>query len=160
MGDAPTSERLCQSNDLHGKQEAIRGDRRGRRQQIRQEFFRLAGCFFLALSLKAAIQFDHKQHALLKMKCVSCHEIGERASFPDVSKCQSCHPEFKLSGRIVPEKPVCVLPDFVFFSHARHSADCEACHKTFVAMKMKTCVDCHKANRAAVACTVCHDLSP
>jgi hypothetical protein len=26
-------------------------------------------------------------------------------------------------------------------------------------MKMKACVDCHKANHAAVTCTLCHELS-
>jgi hypothetical protein len=95
------------------------------------------------------------------MKCVSCHQIAERASFPEAQRCQPCHPEFHLAkeAKIVPEKPVCVLPDFVLFSHFKHTANCETCHKSFVAMKMKTCVDCHKTNGAAVACTVCHDLS-
>ena len=69
---------------------------------------------------------------------------------------------------IVPETPVYALPDFVFFSHAKHKMSCEACHgnvwardtvKLELNMKMKACVDCHKAKQATVACTVCHELS-
>jgi c(7)-type cytochrome triheme protein len=71
---------------------------------------------------------------------------------------------------IVPGKPVYTLPDFVFFSHARHKqkVSCNACHgnvwssetvKLELSMKMKACVDCHKSNRATVACTACHELS-
>jgi hypothetical protein len=104
------------------------------------------------------------------MKCVSCHataETAERASFPEAQKCQVCHTTFDLpkNAKITPEKPIYVLPDFVFFSHAKHVVGCAACHgddpdKPFLLMKMKACVDCHKANKAVVTCNVCHDLSP
>jgi hypothetical protein len=72
---------------------------------------------------------------------------------------------------ILPEKPIYTLPDFVIFSHARHGTakiSCETCHgsvwaadtlKQVLRMKMKACVDCHKAAHATVACTACHELS-
>jgi hypothetical protein len=72
---------------------------------------------------------------------------------------------------IVPEKPLYRLPDFAVFSHARHKTEtisCGSCHGDVWAtdvvelqlhMKMKACMDCHKANHAAVTCTVCHELS-
>ena len=95
------------------------------------------------------------------MKCVSCHEIQERADFPEAAKCQRCHPEFDLpkNKKIVPEKELTQLPSFVFFSHLKHRVDCENCHRTFVAMKMQNCIDCHTANKASVRCWICHDLS-
>ena len=117
------------------------------------------------------MQFSHTRHAPLHLKCVSCHagaESSERATFPDAQKCQGCHAALEIR----PPKPVYVLPDFVFFSHAKHAAakvGCETCHgdvwrqdptTPFLAMKMKACVDCHKTNKAAVACNLCHDLSP
>lgn len=121
--------------------------------------------------------FSHTRHAPLRLKCVSCHagaESSERASFPDAGKCQVCHTTLELpkDAKMVPEKPAYVLPDFVFFSHAKHAAakvSCETCHgdvwrqdpvMPFLAMKMKACIDCHKANKVAVACNLCHDLSP
>ncbi len=71
---------------------------------------------------------------------------------------------------IVPEKPLYTLPDFVFFSHARHKekVGCATCHgnvwagdavKLHLSMKMKACVDCHKASHATETCTACHELS-
>jgi hypothetical protein len=74
-------------------------------------------------------------------------------------------------ARVTPEKPVYVLPDFVFFSHAKHAAakiGCEKCHgdvwrqasiQAVLAMKMAACVECHKAREATIACTKCHELS-
>jgi hypothetical protein len=72
---------------------------------------------------------------------------------------------------IVPEKPLYQLPDFVFFSHARHKTQqisCATCHgdvwaddvvKAQLRMMMKACVDCHKTHHATVVCTACHELT-
>ncbi len=149
--------------------------------------FAQAGADTPAASAAAKIPFSHKRHADLKLECVYCHEkalTGERAAFPAASKCMLCHAQVakdaepitrlaalaKFKTRIVPEKPVYRLPDFVNFSHARHKSEtitCETCHgnvwtsSVIVAqlrMKMKACVDCHKANHAVVTCTVCHEL--
>ena len=133
------------------------------------------------------LPFSHKRHASLRMECVYCHSAaitGARAGFPAASKCLLCHRQIasdtaaahRLAAldadtSIVPERPVYVLPDFVIFSHARHKAgkiSCQSCHgniwagdvvKLQLNMRMKACVDCHKEYRAAVKCTVCHELS-
>jgi Class III cytochrome C family len=130
-----------------------------------------------------AVPFSHKRHAELKIECVYCHAkaaSGERAGFPAASKCMVCHREAAKDAEpirrlaalaadttIVPEKPLYVLPDFVFFSHARHKKECQTCHGNVWAgdtvtqqlqMKMKACIDCHKENHAVVTCTVCHEL--
>jgi len=129
--------------------------------------------------------FSHKRHAEMRFECSYCHEdsqTGTRAGFPAAHKCMMCHvqvakdtePIKRLAAlpadtRIVPEKPLYKLPDFVFFSHARHKSagiECAACHgdvwtEDVVALKlpmrMKACVDCHRENKAAIACTTCHE---
>ena len=132
------------------------------------------------------LPFSHKRHAALKVECAYCHEkaaAGERAGFPAASKCMVCHREVAKDTEaiqrlaalandttIVPEKPLYTLPDFVFFSHAKHKekVSCDTCHgnvwagdavKLQLSMKMKGCVDCHKSSRATVTCTACHELS-
>jgi hypothetical protein len=74
-------------------------------------------------------------------------------------------------ARVTPAKPVYVLPDFVFFSHAKHAAAkiaCNHCHgdvwrqpiiKPVLLMKMSACVDCHKSRQVTIVCTKCHELS-
>jgi len=86
------------------------------------------------------------------------------AGWPPVAQCRVCHVEmaevkFPSAGRKR------VVPDFVNFSHVRHkqAAKCESCHSSEraverVALKMKFCVDCHKSEKAATACNVCHEL--
>ena len=135
-------------------------------------------------STAEALPFSHKRHAALKVECAYCHEkaaTAERAGFPAASKCMVCHREVAKDAvpiqrlaavdkdtAIVPEKSVYQLADFVFFSHARHKVSCDSCHgnvwasdvvKQKLSMKMKACVDCHKANHATVTCTACHELS-
>ncbi|MGH9632574.1 MAG: cytochrome c3 family protein [Bryobacteraceae bacterium] len=105
------------------------------------------------------------------MKCAQCHttaEKSERAVFPDASQCRACHPEYEQ------QKPFALaritrIPDFVFFSHARHHSakvNCTACHGEVEKQEtlaqqftMKFCVDCHKAQKATITCTACHELT-
>jgi hypothetical protein len=73
-------------------------------------------------------------------------------------------------NRPVPWVRIYKLPDFVFFSHARHAAakvECEACHgpvekrdvlEREVPADMKTCVACHQDRGASAACNLCHEL--
>jgi quinoprotein glucose dehydrogenase len=131
--------------------------------------------------------FGHKRHAALKLECTSCHataSTGERAGFPTVAACMTCHktvsqgaPEIKgLAARSSADQVVSAaslyrLPDFVTFRHARHvrgTIQCSTCHgdvwnqerlQVVLPMKMKSCVDCHQSHRATVACTPCHELS-
>jgi glucose dehydrogenase len=131
--------------------------------------------------------FSHKRHAALKMACADCHRsvaTGDRAAFPAVSTCMSCHrniaadkPDIRRiaampsTQKIAPGTPVYRLPDFVFFQHSRHASngiDCTTCHgdvwrqeriQPVLAMKMKACVSCHQSRHATVVCTACHELS-
>lgn len=115
--------------------------------------------------------FSHKRHAEVQLACTFCHKgaaTGDRAGFPGWKTCATCHVE--LAERVIPSGRVYRLPDFVFFSHGKHAAGkvaCAACHgemKTqatvglFRSTKMAACVECHKENRATVACNACHEL--
>lgn len=135
---------------------------------------------------KVETTFSHKRHSDLKIECTYCHATAttaERGTFPEAEKCMTCHQVVavdspairRLAGlppteRMAPRLPVYRLPDFVFFSHARHApqATCEKCHgdvwtqesvRPVLQMRMKACVDCHQAHQATVACTACHELS-
>jgi hypothetical protein len=132
------------------------------------------------------VHFSHKQHAPLKIECVYCHltvETEERAGFPAVAKCMSCHRAVKRDSEQIrrlaalgndakpfPTHQVYAVEDFVFFSHARHhkaAIDCRKCHGVVwerdvivkeVPTTMKACIDCHKSHHAAIACNTCHEL--
>jgi hypothetical protein len=132
----------------------------------------------------APFDFSHKKHADIK-QCAFCHETattGSKASFPVQGKCMVCHAGIKRDSEaikqlaaipkdahITPEKPLYKLPEFVYFSHARHSSaniECEQCHgnvfeqdsvSLHMPMRMKACVDCHRSNAAAVTCASCHE---
>ncbi|MCS7025588.1 MAG: cytochrome c3 family protein [Bryobacteraceae bacterium] len=123
--------------------------------------------FFLAAEQG---EFSHKTHAPLRLNCTSCHEGAEssdRAGFPKLAQCQTCHRDY--AGQI-PSQRIYQLPDFVFFSHAVHAkgkAPCGDCHgdvwrqqriQLFRGVKMKDCVDCHKQRQATEGCTACHEL--
>ncbi|MBI2689077.1 MAG: cytochrome c3 family protein [Acidobacteria bacterium] len=115
--------------------------------------------------------FSHKRHASLNLECTFCHTgavTRERAGFPAWKTCHTCH-----TGKAeqpIPSQRIYKLPDFVFFSHARHATaqvDCTSCHgnvkkqakiELYRSTKMAACVDCHKENRATVVCNACHEL--
>jgi quinoprotein glucose dehydrogenase len=131
--------------------------------------------------------FQHNRHAALKIECAFCHPTavkGDRAGFPTASRCMTCHravatdrsdvkrlATLPASEKIVPASPVYRLPDFVTFRHGQHAGagiGCASCHgdvwthqqiAPVLEMKMKACVDCHRARRASVTCTKCHELS-
>jgi hypothetical protein len=115
--------------------------------------------------------FSHKTHANVNLSCTFCHKTAatsERAGFPAWKTCQTCHPQKEAQS--IPTRRVYKLPDFVFFSHAAHSAakvSCAACHGEVKeqaeitlhrSTKMAACVDCHKENNATAACNACHEL--
>jgi len=125
--------------------------------------------------------FSHRRHAVLKIGCAHCHAAAaERMTLPVASACMVCHqavkadtePIRKLAALPRDASPFAVprkLPDFVFFSHSRHTASkvsCADCHgasdapnEPRIDAKMKVCVDCHRARRTSTACTICHELS-
>jgi len=105
------------------------------------------------------------------MPCVSCHEKAEReerAGFPAVKQCKVCHVD--MVERKIPLSRVYRIPEFVFFSHGAHATakvECKSCHgdvllqetiKAEQPPKMKWCIDCHKPNKATIACNSCHEL--
>lgn len=133
------------------------------------------------------IPFQHSRHAAFKLECALCHPGAEkkaRAGLPKVGTCMTCHqaagqdhPAIRRLAALdrnaaLPIEPLPYrIPDFVFFSHARHVAAkvaCANCHgdvwrhdlaKPAVEARMSGCVNCHKASGARLDCTLCHELS-
>ena len=131
------------------------------------------------------IPFSHKQHASVAA-CELCHTTAataERAGLPVASQCMLCHEgvkkeipsirrlaEYAKQQRPIPWVRVYRVPDFIFFSHAKHVAvkiECGACHGPVqqrdvlaqeIPTNMKACMDCHRARGASNACSLCHEL--
>ena len=128
--------------------------------------------FLLPLLLPAQEPaFSHQRHAGLNLPCTFCHPGAAskaRAGFPAWKTCQTCHRE-KAEAKL-PTQRVYRLPDFVFFSHAKHAGakvECASCHGDMKSQskveihrstKMADCVDCHKEQQATITCTACHEL--
>ncbi len=117
--------------------------------------------------------FSHKTHAPLKLECAACHgaaTTGDRAGFPEATLCGSCHQQVRGNKeKVVPERSAYPLPEFVFFSHAKHGAPlvCQTCHgqvwkmdqvQQVLPMTMKACINCHYAMHAPTKCGKCHEL--
>jgi len=97
-------------------------------------------------------------------QCLTCHRVV-LADRPPIRQLVEQPPNatpFATAGRVR-------LADFVFFSHARHTAavPCETCHAgtshhesgpIAAPLTMKACMDCHAAARATLACNACHEL--
>jgi hypothetical protein len=125
----------------------------------------------LAAGSLAGEPFSHKRHAAMKLKCTACHATAEsaaQASFPDLAKCQTCHPEMAALPARSPR--LYRVKDFVTFNHQRHAeakAPCATCHGEVYTMEplkverpvtMVACVACHKERKASIACNLCHEL--
>ena len=136
---------------------------------------RCLGGVLIAMALQASDvtrdAFSHKAHAPLKLKCALCHAGAakeERAGFPTVAQCRTCHTD--MGDRTIPSERKYRVPDFVFFSHRDHAAaslECAGCHgEVYQTADMKparpalmyACVNCHKEHKASVACNTCHEL--
>ncbi len=131
------------------------------------------------------ILFSHKQHAPVTA-CNLCHATAataERAGLPAASQCMLCHEGLKKEsplirrlaayhkeGKRIDWVRIYRIPDFVFFSHARHASakiECVACHgpveqrealQQEVPTNMKACMDCHRSRGVSNACNICHEL--
>ena len=133
------------------------------------------------------IAYSHKLHAGdLKLACAQCHTMpgdGELATLPPTATCMTCHETIKkdspeivklatahAAGKPVAWAPVYLIPDFVYFSHKKHlsteGVSCESCHgpvkerevmRREKDLSMGSCMECHRANKASVDCTQCHD---
>jgi hypothetical protein len=131
------------------------------------------------------IEFSHKLHVALPLKCRECHsnpDPGAAAGLPAASKCMACHfsiakdkPQIqKLKSyadrkQEIPWIAVYQIPSYVVFSHRAHAAagfGCEKCHgpvETRDALWKETnttmsgCVSCHRQNKASTTCRLCHE---
>jgi hypothetical protein len=132
------------------------------------------------------IHFSHRRHATARIGCTDCHSKAqreERAGIPQAAQCMTCHatvrkdaPAIRELARLAARKEnipwvrVYRLPDFVFFSHAVHSkasVECQLCHGPIeereilqkeLSTGMRACVDCHRARKAPLDCSRCHEL--
>jgi Class III cytochrome C family/Cytochrome c7 and related cytochrome c len=136
--------------------------------------------------VKQPVEFSHKRHAELGLECEVCHPMadGEQAGIPQTVDCMNCHqssdsskPAFQSlfehakANKPIAWKRVYLLPYFVFFGHGAHQKakdGCTTCHGPVASRdmlwkeretSMKACMDCHKANRASVSCSFCHELN-
>ncbi len=94
-----------------------------------------------------------------------CHEGVARTS-PAIRRLAGLHKE----GGAVEWVRIYRVPDYVFFSHGRHArakVECESCHGPVARREalekekrtdMRSCMACHKARGASIACQVCHEL--
>ena len=76
---------------------------------------------------------------------------------------------FARDGRPVPWVRVYEIPSYVSFSHKAHleaGATCQTCHGPVAEhervaretdLSMTGCMDCHRANKASLSCTYCHE---
>jgi len=131
------------------------------------------------------VPYSHKTHLAMGLKCSNCHtnpDPGELMGIPAAEKCMACHKTVKAgsphieklagfaeSGQAVPWIRVYRIPSYVFFSHREHietGATCETCHGKVAEMdriskasdiSMGGCMNCHRANRASLDCSYCHD---
>ena len=131
------------------------------------------------------IPYSHKQHLALGLKCKDCHAMpdpGEMMGIPAAVKCMTCHESVKKDSpaiqklaayardkRSPPWARVYQIPSYVLFSHKAHlesGATCETCHGKVAErdrlwretdISMGGCMNCHRANKASLDCTYCHE---
>ena len=132
------------------------------------------------------IPFSHKQHTAAGISCRDCHSGAwqkERAGIPNAGRCMLCHAAIATEhadvkrlaaiherGEKLAWVRVYQVPDFVFFSHARHvkaGEACATCHGPVeqrvvlakeVSTSMTQCMNCHAAKQMSTDCHLCHDL--
>ena len=135
------------------------------------------------------LPFSHRAHTELGLKCSECHKgaaQGPAAGIPPESLCMNCHRTVKaqspaivtLAGFLKRSEPVpwarlYRLPDFVSFSHNRHSGKaqiaCSTCHAEVAqqdalvkekSIGMQSCMACHDKRKANNNCDACHNIHP
>jgi hypothetical protein len=131
------------------------------------------------------IPYSHKVHIAAGAQCKDCHknpDPGDFMGIPQAALCMNCHrsiksdspavqkiAEFAKEKKEIPWVRVYRLPDYVFFNHHVHvekGATCNECHGDVAKMdvmfkaadiSMGACMNCHRAKKASVGCTYCHD---
>ena len=148
-----------------------------------------AGVVAYAIMVPHVVQpaaFNHYKHVHdLNMPCVACHNgalTEVHATLPHTRICMNCHADstqaifrpiqtfFKKDGEI-PWVRVTHLPDYVYFSHRRHTElgqlSCQQCHgpmeqqtsaltAPLLPISMTRCIACHRKMHAATDCDACH----
>ena len=136
--------------------------------------------------LPQPIPFSHKAHSSLGLTCQGCHpgaSVQERAGFPTSSSCMYCHKTIRENSSTIQKLNILQrqkknlawvrvyqVPDFVFFSHARHvnaKLSCQTCHGPVqnrdvlaqeISTNMEMCMNCHKSSLVSTECHSCHEL--
>ncbi len=132
------------------------------------------------------LPFSHKKHVGQGLKCVECHSMPSPGDFAEIAgsdKCMTCHAsiktdspaiqkltQFHRDGEEIPWKPVYLIADYIFFSHAVHvkevGAQCGDCHGPVGErdvlgkerdISMVACMGCHRAKGGSLECDYCHD---
>jgi hypothetical protein len=137
--------------------------------------------------IEQPIPFNHKKHCDVGLGCDTCHKLdpkGDLEQIPSAADCMNCHQAIKTDSpdvqvlaqyakeaKPIPWVRVYTIPDFVLFSHKTHldaKIKCEECHGPVSSREvlarekdftMKTCISCHRADKAKTTCDVCHKLS-
>jgi hypothetical protein len=130
------------------------------------------------------IPFSHRVHAAAS--CLDCHTTAakaDRATIPQGDRCLLCHRGMKNSESVlgavkafldqnqrIPWVRVYRVPEYVFFSHAKHvgaKLECAVCHGPVVtrdvlsqerSTSMTTCMNCHAQKSVSNECGFCHTL--
>ena len=109
-------------------------------------------------------------------------EPGELMGIPQAATCMTCHravkndsaairklAAFATEKRPIPWARVYQIPSYVEFSHKAHldaGATCAECHGPVAErdrlaretdISMTGCMNCHRARKASLACTFCHE---
>lgn len=142
-----------------------------------------------AVAPEQPVPFSHKVHAgTLKMKCKMCHpnpDPGETMTIAAASTCMQCHSAIKTDSpaiqkvaafakneREIKWVPVYQIPSYVIFSHRAHldaGNSCEECHGKVETrdqlsreadISMGGCMNCHRAKKASIDCSYCHEQQP
>ncbi|MFQ5893822.1 MAG: cytochrome c3 family protein [Nitrospinota bacterium] len=133
------------------------------------------------------IAYNHQKHLAMGLECTTCHTTVTTkpvAGKPSVETCMTCHaapltdnPQEEIirktaeAGGELQWRQITLVPDFVYFSHARHVAvgriGCEDCHgdmsvhaapitRPAVLPSMEFCIECHSRRTVSVDCIACH----
>lgn len=134
------------------------------------------------------IAFNHQKHLAMGLDCTTCHTLVTKkavAGPPRVETCMTCHavpltdnPEEEIirktaaAGEELRWSQITLVPDHVYFSHARHVAvgkvECQTCHgdmskrsepitRPAVTLSMEFCIECHSRRTVSVDCVACHE---
>lgn len=132
------------------------------------------------------VPFSHKNHAgTLKLACKTCHpnpDPGDKMTIAAPATCMQCHNTVKTdspaiqklaaaakNNQVLEWVRVYTVPSFVDFSHKAHLSagnTCDDCHGKVVErdrlyretnLSMAGCMECHRAKKASLDCSFCHD---